>query len=248
MEKQNESQSHKSLAAAKLAFQSEIKSIVKDAEGQTGNQVYDYLTLPALLDYALPILSKHGLLLEQFNADREIYNERSKEDGTGKSHEKVFNKIVIGIRTVLTHVDSKESQENLLYDASEIANIKARGSLITYLRRYSALTMLGLSAEDDDGSGGDQKKPPRTPDPERRPALAQKPADRAPAPRKDPNDEKKTREAAIQKEFNDLGLSAPEVQKALGAVNITTMVAAIAFYKRFNDLEKMMNALNGGNA
>lgn len=231
---------HKSLAMAKLHFQGEIKSLTKSSSVEfNGKKQYDYVDLAALMDYALPILTKHGLLLEQFTTQRDITNKRETKaaDGTVTKDEH-YVKTTIGIRSVLSHPETSSTQDNLLYDASDIKSIKEMGGLITYLRRYSALTILGLSAEDDDGGSGGKPKGDRTPtpDPEKKPAA--KPADKKPA-------EPKKTDAEIKKEFEDLGLGDKGVQTALQAVGINTMAAAIKFRANYPSTEAMMAAIEG---
>lgn len=231
---------HKNLAMAKLHFQSEISSLTKASSVEfNGKKQYDYVDLATLLDYALPILTKHGLLLEQFNIERDISNvkETKAADGTS-TKETHYVRTIVGIKTVLTHPASGEHQTNELFDTSDIRDIKARGGMITYLRRYSALTMLQLSAEDDDAGSGGQPKAPRTPtpDPEKKPA--------AKAPDKKPGEVKKT-DAEIKAEFDELGLNSKDIQIALQGVGINTMAAAIKFRRKYETTEQMMNAIGG---
>ena len=232
---------HKSLAMAKLHFQGEIKSLTKSSSVEfNGKKQYDYVDLAATLDYVLPILTKHGLLLEQFTVERDITNKRETKAADGAvTKEEHYVRTILGIRTVLSHPETDEKQENVLYDSSEIKDIKARGGMITYLRRYSALTILGLSAEDDDAGSGGQPKAPRTPtpDPEKKPAAR--------PPEKKPGEVKKT-DAEITAEFDELGLNTKEVQIALQAVGINTMAAAIKFRRKYETTEQMMAAIEGG--
>jgi len=235
---------HKNLAMAKLHFQGDIQSLTKGSSVEfNGKKQYDYVDLATLLDYALPILSRHGLLLEQFNIERDVSNVKETRAADGSSTKEThYVRTMVGIKTVLVHPVSGESQSNELFDTSDIKDIKARGGMITYLRRYSALTILQLSAEDDDaGSGGAPKKlGERSPDPE------QKPAQRSAPPAKKPEGATKKTDAEIKKEFDDLGLNDTNVQKALAAVSINTMLAAIAFRKKYESTAQMMDAIEGG--
>lgn len=239
-EETNDKTAHKSLAMAKLHFQGDIKSLTKSSSVEfNGKKQYDYVDLATTLDYVLPILTMHGLLLEQFTVERDITNKRESKAADGTvTKEEHYVRTIIGIRSVLSHPETGGVQENILYDSSEIKDIKARGGMITYLRRYSALTILGLSAEDDDAGSGGQPKAPRapTPDPEKRPA--------AKAPQSKPDEVKKT-DAEIKAEFDELGLNTKEVQLALQAVGINTMAAAIKFRRKYETTEQMMSGIEG---
>lgn len=61
------------------------------------------------------------------------------------------------LRTILVHLETGDKIESdcpLLYDtASKVNPMQALGSAVTYARRYSLETLLGLMREDDDGEG-----------------------------------------------------------------------------------------------
>lgn len=61
------------------------------------------------------------------------------------------------LRTILVHLDTGDRIESdcpLLYDTGTRMNpMQALGSAVTYARRYSLETLLGLMREDDDGEG-----------------------------------------------------------------------------------------------
>lgn len=239
---------HKTLRLARLAFQSEIKSVIKDATGQDGNREYDYATLPNLLDYALPIAAKHGLLIEQYNCEEKIYNERTKKDGTAEIFEKIYVSTQRGIRTVLRHADSEEVAENILWYDKPPESLKKLGGEITYLRRYSVTTVFMLSAEDDDANTPNAKKknPQGDPDPESRKPAGKAAEQKKPPVDQPPADAKKRTDAEIRKEFADLGLDTAEVKKALESVNISTMAKSIEFRRKFQTTKEMLEAINGG--
>lgn len=209
---------HKNLASARLAFQGEIKSLTKNSEVSfTGKHQYSYIDIAGVLDYVLPILTKHGILLEQYNIRSEVYNNRN----TSEVVESHYLKSTVGIRTVLTLAETGEKVENELFEDSDIKDVRVRGSIITYLRRYSLLTVLGLSAEDDDaGSGGQQKPGFKKPE--------SKPID------------------DVQAKFKSLGLDSQEAKSALSSVNITTMESAIKFREKFSSVEAMIAGITGG--
>lgn len=88
----------------------------------------------------LPILSKNGIVLTQ-----------------SPSFTQIENTLVPTLVTTIIHADSGETTatEMLLMHAKD--DPQGQGSAITYARRYSLLSILGLVAdEDDDGNSASQ--------------------------------------------------------------------------------------------
>lgn len=112
------------LAAAQADFPAIPKSKTVAVRTDKGTYTFSYAPLEAILDATRPALAKNGLALTQLL--------------TGQS-----------IQTVLAH----KSGEWIRSDA-QLPNYPARaqelGSLVTYLRRYAAVSVLGVAAEDDD--------------------------------------------------------------------------------------------------
>jgi hypothetical protein len=124
----------KTLAAAFLKAQQEFPAVVKDAS----NPAYKsrYATLGAVQDAAFPVLAKYGLVIFQ-SVRSELL-----EDG----------RLFVRVGAALWHV---ESGENI---AQELGMIPVKqdpqgvGSVVSYMRRYLLMTMLGLVPDDDDGN------------------------------------------------------------------------------------------------
>ncbi len=107
----------------------EIGKISKDST----NPFYKskYFDINSLLEHVEPILEKHGLLLLQPIKD---------------------NKVVTMI--ILFNSDSTV-KDDIVKSEMELTDIKdpqKRGSEITYYRRYTLQSLLGLQAEDDDAN------------------------------------------------------------------------------------------------
>lgn len=239
-------------------FQAEIESIERtsgvDFTNKEGRRTkYEYVDLAAALDYVLPKLAKHGLVLTTKSVYRDIVKTETqrKTDGTEVTTSQV-TKTIHGIEATVTHAGSKEFLSETVYFDHETKDIKEFGGQITYKRRYAVFNLLCLSAkgEDDDGGNGGQRKdgkpgPGKSPDPERKPAAqkpaAQPPKGGAPAGKEPP---KKTDEE-IQAEFKELGLDSPEAKEALTSVNIGTMQGAIAFRQKFKSTEEMIEGIMG---
>lgn len=121
---------HKNIYAALAAAQGEFGKVVKDATNPHFRS--GYATLAAVLEAALPVLSKHGLCLMQ----RHI----TMSDGK------------MAVETILGHAsgDTIEAITPMILGKFDMQQL---GSATTYARRYAAMAMLGLSASDDDDDG-----------------------------------------------------------------------------------------------
>jgi len=108
----------------------------------SGSYEFSYAPLDELLAAVLPALGKHGLWIGQ-----------PVSDGPGGSYV---------LRTIVAHKSGASMTSTMRLPKGD--DVKALGSAITYLRRYSLQATLGLAAEeDDDGSAatgdGYERKP-----------------------------------------------------------------------------------------
>lgn len=133
------------LNEALAAAQGEFPTIPRDrtvtVETRTGGSYrFSYAPLDTILNTCRPVLAKHGLavtqLLEQPNGGRpSIRTElRHKEGG------------VIGASFPLPNIPENPQQ---------------LGSLLTYLRRYAIVALLGIATEEDDDGGQAAEAPKR---------------------------------------------------------------------------------------
>ena len=122
------------LVRALIAVQGELGPIMVNAEGFN----YKYLSLPEILRIAKPVLAKHGVLLQQFL------------DINGDEHKATVNTLLMNVAG-----ESMRCSGTLgptpMKGSNETQQLGASG---TYLRRFQAMTILGLVGEDDD----DEKK------------------------------------------------------------------------------------------
>jgi len=127
------------LNAALAAAQGEFPAITKSKEVTVktktgGNYSYSYAPLDAIFHVCRPILARNGLALTQLL-----------EDGA--------------IRTELRHASGGVIGSSFPLPAQP-SNAQELGSLLTYLRRYAIVAMLGIAAEDDDdGAQATEAKP-----------------------------------------------------------------------------------------
>jgi len=124
------------LAAALVGFQSDVPPIprsktVKVTTKTGGSYTFAYAPLEAILPAIQPVAAKHGLAWSQLLS--------SSADGRPM------------LRTLLLHVGSAERLESefpMPLKGGESA--QEIGSMISYLRRYALVSMLGLSTDEDD--------------------------------------------------------------------------------------------------
>ena len=127
----------KNLYKALAGFQQEVPVILKETKGYG----YKYAPLPAILEVINPLLKKHGLGFYQ------------RIEGSN-------------LETVLFHVETGETiNSNIPFiegmKLKGMNDIQILGSQITYLRRYSLSSMLGLVTDEDNDAAGEQVKKPK---------------------------------------------------------------------------------------
>jgi ERF superfamily len=94
---------------------------------EQGSYSFSYAPLDAILEKTRPALTKHGLALtQQLTAN--------------------------GLRTELRHKDGAKIGGTFPLPHTP-ASAQQLGSLLTYLRRYAIVALLGVAAEDDDDAG-----------------------------------------------------------------------------------------------
>jgi len=127
---QRESREIDQIATALSKAQGEFAAVERGAVGQEGNRRFRYADLDAFLCVCRPVLARHGLAIIQ----RPLQT-----DGA-----------LIHLQTIITHASGQWISGELVVKPDHDGP-KAMGSAITYARRYSLQSMLGLSAADDDG-------------------------------------------------------------------------------------------------
>lgn len=124
------------LAAALTAAQAEFPSINKESQNPFFRS--KYADLATVVKTAAPIITKHGLAVSQFVS----------VDGGGASL----------LTTYLLH----QSGQYIAHDMPLLlpkADPQGQGSAITYARRYSYMSVLGLVADEDDDAQRASNKP-----------------------------------------------------------------------------------------
>ena len=140
------SESIKNIAAAQLKVQKEIKDISKDSTGYG----YKYTSFDKLVQYLRPLLAKHGISFIQMPVGDKY------DDGKG----------TVGLQTLYMHAESGEWITNAI--KSPVAESKGMnqyqsiGSAITYFRRYSLSSFVGIASEED-ADAASKESPGRNP-------------------------------------------------------------------------------------
>jgi hypothetical protein len=122
-----------SIWSALADFQSKCPAIAKDSTAGQGSFKYKYGSLPMIIEVIKPHMKSAGL----------VYTQPIVLTEHGEA-----------IRTILSHRDGGEviQSETLLKEVEfrGMNEIQSKGSVITYLRRYALLSILGIVPEDDD--------------------------------------------------------------------------------------------------
>lgn len=197
------------LAAALSKAQGRFASVKTDSKAKIptkagGSYEYSYASLAATLDAIREPLAANGLAVTQC------------PEAKGDS---------LFVVTELTHASGQWLRSEIV-TPYPMGDVKALGSAITYLRRYTLTAILGLATEDDDGDAASEHKAQYN-----RPSPAPKAeapkAEPTPAPKAAPTngdaqhwikDDKKR--AAFWARTAELGLTNVEVHKALGVEHV----------------------------
>lgn len=141
-----QSESVKALAAALAAAQAEMPSVPMNSVNPfLKNKFAD---LGAVIQSSRPVLAKHGLSLTQFPVS----------DGDR-----------VGVTTTLMHSSGEWMSQSVSLPLSEEKGKSAAqvaGSIVTYLRRYSWSSVLGLYADEDTDGHQPERKPAEKKEPE----------------------------------------------------------------------------------
>ncbi|UQZ91148.1 single-stranded DNA-binding protein [Deltaproteobacteria bacterium Smac51] len=113
----------------RVALQAEINPAVKDGDNPFAKTRYAILN--SVVEASREALLKHGIWLVQYAVPVEAGH--------------------VGLVTKLVHAASGQWQASLMVMPLQKADPQGYGSALTYARRYSLATLVGLVVEDDDG-------------------------------------------------------------------------------------------------
>ena len=132
------------LALAQTKVQKEIKDLPKESKGFA----HKYTTFDKLVQYLRPILSKHGISFIQMPC------------GDNEN---------VGVITIYMHTSGEYISSKVETQIIQAQNkYQSMGSAITYFKRYSLASFVGI-ASDEDTDGNVQKKEVKKPTPTTKP-------------------------------------------------------------------------------
>ena len=138
----NHSEALDQWAAALVAIQAEVPAIPKDATNPFFKS--KYADLPAVVEKASPIVTKHGMAVSQW-----------------PGHEGGCDTLT----TLVVHSSGQWVSETMRLHLVK-DDPQGQGSAITYAKRYAYMAALGLVAdEDDDGNRASPRRKPAPPRP-----------------------------------------------------------------------------------
>ena len=126
------------IAEALCDFQMQVKDAPKDSQAHK----YKYADLGTILELVRPVMASNSLSVVQMTCNEEDR---------------------VGVTTRLMHVSGEWVESTLFMGVSANAGMslaQAAGSVITYCRRYSLASALGITQVDDDAVAAPPKKAP----------------------------------------------------------------------------------------
>ncbi len=127
------------LQAALVKAQSEMGAVFKDSTNPHYRS--KYASLPAVLHVVIPALNRNGIAFSQspdYDPDTSC----------------------VVLTTSIAHSGGGVYETVTRAPIGRKVDIQSFGSAVTYLRRYAAQSLLGISVEDDDGNAAARRKPP----------------------------------------------------------------------------------------
>lgn len=115
---------------------SEVPNFSTDETANAGSRTYKYLNLATLLKNIKPIFEKHDI----------AFSQKVTFDGTGDGRQTLGT-----VETII--FDENEQQTVCEYPFFVTGDPQQVGSAITYARRYSLTTVLGIFPDKDDDGG-----------------------------------------------------------------------------------------------
>lgn len=135
----------KNIYKALASFQQEVPVILKDTTGHN----YKYADLPAIIEIINPILKKNGLgFYQAINGStiKTVIFEIESGETIESETDMPFDSLV--------YEETIDKKKYVIRGFEAMNKAQAIGSLITYFRRYSLSSLLGLVTDKDtDGTG-----------------------------------------------------------------------------------------------
>lgn len=128
----------KAYSSAMIKSRGEFKATGKD--GSNEHQKYKYAKIDQIYDAVVPALTANGIMIDHFRFAISTNKEL--------------------LVTRLTHAESGQFRQDSSWLEAEKPGNQARGSALTYMKKYAVLNLCGIAPEeDDDGVGSDIQRP-----------------------------------------------------------------------------------------
>mgnify|MGYP003131644158 FL=1 len=200
------------------ALLSVTDSMQAEKDGKNPHFRSDYMTLDGILNTVKPILKDVGIvILQSISSDRSTFDDESG---------------LIRCTTRLIHTSGEYLECDSIVHADKMTP-QGYGSAITYARRYSITTALGIAEADDDGNAAEVASAPKKPVSKPKP----KPATTKVEPKK--NNGVLSEEVAdkIIAAFDPLGVEIWDLEKIAGPHQKWTEETRVELLAKFNSLK-----------
>jgi len=220
----NSSEDLDQLFTAMSAFAGEVPSLLKSdtvkVQTRSGSSYnFRYVTLDDAIDTVKPHLAKNGLAVTQLLTGRSVV-------------------------TVLTHASGQWIGTETEFGSALRENMNSQdiGGVTTYVKRYSYISILGLSADDDDDSNGANGNTVTR-------GSAPKPAPKVSAPAPKPTPAPKPQAKEPEPDPTGTVTTAPWVEPEVGTTgeepDPDDIPALIAHAKTFTDRQQLQKWFQG---
>lgn len=157
-------------------LQGVVTCVAQDGKADAGKKQYRYTTLPELLDELRKPMQEFGIVLHQktetrhVNAEYGIIGTGAKWENGQKVDVPLYGTLCeVEVTSLVYHADSGEFLDSAMSVICNGMDVQALGSAVSYLRRYSLMTLLGIGSGDmaDDGQaarGAPTGQAPAAPD------------------------------------------------------------------------------------
>ena len=193
------------------ALLSVTDSMQAEKDGKNPHFRSDYMTLDGILNTVKPILKNVGIVILQ-----------SIDDDSG----------LIRCTTRLIHTSGEYVECDSIVHADKMTP-QGYGSAITYARRYSITTALGIAAADDDGNAAEVASAPKKPVSKPKP----KPATAKVEPKKNNGVLSEDVADKIIAAFDPLGVEIWDLEKIAGPHQKWTEETRVELLAKFNSLK-----------
>jgi len=202
------------------ALLSVTDSMQAEKDGKNPHFRSDYMTLDGILNTVKPILKDVGIvILQSISSDRSTFDDESG---------------LIRCTTRLIHTSGEYLECDSIVHADKMTP-QGYGSAITYARRYSITTALGIAEADDDGNAAEVASAPKKPASKPKPKATTITSKKV-EPQKDALlSEEQTNK--IIKVFDDIDVEIWDLEKIVGSHEKWTESTRVKLLASYNNIQ-----------